>query len=150
MQRTLGSVMRVVFSTDETRRLCRWSAVVGKRTRVPGSVMGPSKQIPHDLAQYVVEAATHYERGFWGSIAQGATFKSIGRKRTKPGRAVIAANRKEIIASEHLANEHLARWDAGEHTHVTHALSAAGKQWRRLRPGDSLVFEWPSCQGRIE
>jgi hypothetical protein len=142
--------MRVMFSTDETRRTCRWDALVGTRTRVPGTVMGPSKSIPHDLAQYVIEAATNYERGFWGSIAKGATFKSTGRKRTKPGRAVIAANRKEIIDSEHVAGRHLASWYAGEHTRVTAALNAALKQWRRLRTGERLVFQWPNPTGRIE
>jgi hypothetical protein len=143
--------MRVTFSTDETRRLCRWDAVVGKRTRVPGTVMGGARtRLPHDLVQYVVEAATGCERGFWGSVAKGATFKSTGRKRTKPGRAVIAANREEIVASEHLANHHVASWYGGEQTEVTRALTAAEKQWRGLRPGEAIVFDWPNCKGRLE
>jgi hypothetical protein len=79
-----------------------------------------------------------------------ATFKSTGRKRTKPGRVVIAANRKEIGDSEHLAGHHLASWYGGEQTRVTAALNAAVKQWRRLRANARLVFEWPNPRGRIE
>jgi hypothetical protein len=38
--------------------------------------MGYGRDLPHDLAQYVIEAATGYEQGFWGLVAMGATFKS--------------------------------------------------------------------------
>src|SRR4029453_14582884 len=43
--------------------------------------------LPHDLAQFVVEATLSLEEGFWNLVANGATFKSIGCRRTKPGRA---------------------------------------------------------------
>ena len=87
--------MRVAFRIqDERKRICRWDAVRGKRTRVPGAVVGYGNGPPHDLVQYVVEAATNYENGFWGLVARGATFKSTGRRRTKPGRALIAAHRR--------------------------------------------------------
>jgi hypothetical protein len=142
--------MRIVFTKDPEKRLVRWDALVGKRTRVPGSVMGVNKDLPHDLAQYVIEAGAGERNGFWGCISQGATFKSTGRKRTKPGRAVIAQHRKAIIASEHLANTHMHAWYAGERTPVTQALSRARKQWRRLRANEGLVFEWPDTEGRIE
>ena len=92
--------------------------------------MGVGESLPHDLAQYVIEAATGYHRGFWGLVAIGATFKSTGRKRTRPGCAVIAEHRDELIASEALAGQHLARWTAGETTPVTEALSVALTQWR--------------------
>jgi hypothetical protein len=64
----------------------------------------------HDLAQLVVERALGLDRGFWGSIAAGATSRSTGRKRTRPGRAVIAGNRKHLAEAEALAGEHPARW----------------------------------------
>ena len=51
--------------------------------------MAGEKGIPHDLAQYVIEAATGYQGGFWDLVSKGATFKSTGRRRTKPGRAVM-------------------------------------------------------------
>ena len=53
--------------------------------------MGVGRSLPHDLAQYVIEAATGYTHGFWGLLALGATYKTTGRKITKPGRAVIVA-----------------------------------------------------------
>ena len=117
--------MRVQFAKDPEKRLVRWDALVGKRTRVPGSVMAVNKDLPHDLAQYVIEASAGTRNGFWGCVAAGATFKSTGRKRTKPGRAVIAQHRAELVESEKLAGAHLHAWRAGERTTVTRARSIA-------------------------
>ena len=142
--------MRVeFFKPNEKRRLCAWEATRGKRTVVPGTVMAAGASIPHDLAQYVIEAATGYEHGFWGLVADGATFKSTGRKRTKPGRAVIAEHLDKLAGSEWLAAEHLATWHRGETTEVTAALSGALAQWEALALGDRLVFEWPGATGTV-
>jgi hypothetical protein len=135
---------------DAKRRGCSWEAVIGKRTRVPARMMGPSKGIPHDIAQYVIEAATGYDGGFWGCVARGATFKSTTRKRTKPGRAVIARHRASIVASEHLANQHMLRWYTGERSPVSDALDRAMAQWQGMRDGDRLAFVWPSPTGDLE
>jgi hypothetical protein len=137
------------YKPSEKRGLCAWEARRGKRTVVPGTVMGVGTSLPHDLAQYVIEAATRYRHGFWGLLEMGATFKTTGRKRTRPGRAVIAAHRAELIGSEGLAGEHLTRWAKGESTPVTQALTTALEQWRDLAVGDRLVFEWPSPMGAI-
>ena len=127
-----------------------WEALRGKRTRIPGTVMGLGRGvISHDLAQYVIEAATGYEHGFWGLLAQGATYKSTGRRRTQPGRAVIAAHRKQLLASEHLAGAYLAAWKAGAASPVTEALSRAAVQFSGLRTGERLRFEWPSVEGKV-
>jgi len=120
-----------------------------KRSVVPGTVMGVGSSLPHDVAQYVVEAATGYAHGFWGLLAAGATYKSTGRKVTKPGRAVIVAHRHELVASEVLAGEHLQQWAAGRNTAVTEALATALEQWRQLTMTDRLAFDWPSPHGRI-
>ena len=142
--------MRVeFFKPSEKRRSCAWTAFRGKRTVVPGTVMAVGGGLPHDLAQYVIEAATRYEHGFWGLVAMGATFKSTGRKRTKPGRAVIADHRQQLIDSEALAGAHLAQWAAGAATPVTAALNAADRRWRALQIGERLVFEWPSATGTV-
>ncbi len=53
--------------------------------------MAVGKDIPHDLGQYVIEAAAGYGHGFWGLVARGATFKSTGRRQTKPGRVLDRA-----------------------------------------------------------
>ncbi len=129
---------------------CRWDAVRGKRTRVPGTSMAVGQDIPHDLAQYVIEAAAGYRHGFWDLVAQGATFKSTGRKRTKPGRAVIAQHREDLAGAEKLAGLHLHQWKAGHAGPVASALDRAFGQWKVLQRGQCLVFDWPSAEGGIE
>jgi hypothetical protein len=138
------------FKHDEAKRICGWEALRGKRARVPGALMGYGTGLPHDLAQYIVEAAMDYERGFWGLVARGATFRSMRRRSTKPGRRVIATHRAELLQSENLANAHLASWRAGETNPVTVALDDALEKWRSLSRGDRLVFEWPRVIGCIE
>jgi hypothetical protein len=107
-------------------------------------------QLPHDLLQYIVEGKTGYEHGFWGLVSKGATFRSTDRRRTKPGRALIAQHRAEIRAAEGLPNAHIAAWRAGKRTPVTSALDVAAQQWAALGDGDRLVFQWPSTEGVIE
>jgi hypothetical protein len=144
------AIVWVEFYRDDEARVSCWEAVRGKRTRVPGSVMALGRGvISHDLAQYVIEAATGYQHGFWGLLAKGATFKSTGRRRTRPGRAVIAAHRQDLVESEHLAAVHMAAWGAGEQTAVTEALSRAADQFFRLQRGERLRFEWPSTLGEV-
>lgn len=143
--------MRVEFYRAEShgRPQSAWVAKRGKRTRIPGTVMAGCKGLPHDLAQYVVEAATGHRNGFWDLVAQGATFKSTGRRRTKPGREAIARHRPELAAAERLAGSHLARWRAGESSAVSEALSRALREWNDLSIGDRLAFDWPSPTGTI-
>jgi hypothetical protein len=137
---------------DPEKRIAGWEAAIGRRRRVPGTLMGGARPdaLPHDLVQYIVEAATGYELGFWGLVSKGATFRSMRRQRTRPGRAVIAQHRDELRASEHLANVHVAAWQAGARTTVTSALDRAARQWATVSSGDRLVFRWPSTQGVIE
>ena len=142
--------MRVTFAIhDPVKRIVVWEADMGKRRRVPGTMMGYGRDVPHDIVQYVVEAATGYENGFWGLLAKGATYRSAQRRRTKPGRAVIAQHRDELRASEHLAGVHVAQWRAGMNTPVTRALDCARERWDAMSVGDELVFEWPSPCGRV-
>jgi hypothetical protein len=143
-------VVDFVRIEEKGRRHCRWDAVRGKRTRVPGPVMAAGRDLPHDLAQYVVEAATSCPNGFWGLLARGATFKSTGRRVTKPGRAVIVRHREDLMASEHLAGRHLMAWKAGDGSPVSTALDRALAQWQRLGQGERLRFEWPSSVGTVE
>jgi hypothetical protein len=112
--------------------------------------MAVGRDIPHDLAQYVIEAAAGYHNGFWDLVAKGATFKSTGRRRTKPGRAVIAEHREDLAWSERLAGLHLHLWKAGQTGPVTSALDRAFTQWHVLQRGQRLVFDWPCAEGRIE
>jgi len=143
------AVQVVFYVHDPVKRIVGWEARLGKRRRVPGSLMGYGRDVPHDLVQYVVEAATGYDYGFWGLVARGATFRSTGRRRSKPGRALIAQHRRELVAAEHLAGRHVAEWRAGARTPVTDALERARAQWGQLSFGDTLVFDWPSARGEI-
>jgi hypothetical protein len=111
--------------------------------------MGVGDDLPHDLAQYVIEAATGFESGFWGLLATGATFASTGRKRTRPGRAIIADHRAELLASEQLAQRHLTEWKQGIVSPVTRALDRAFAHWSALGPDDRFRFVWPSPDGVI-
>src|SRR4051794_35978222 len=110
--------MQVTFTRHDAkgRRACSWHATRAKRVRVPGPYMAAGAGLPHDLAQYVVEAAVGFDNGFWGLVARGATFRSTGRKRTKPGRAIIAANRDALDESEQVAAVHLEAWRRGDVT----------------------------------
>ncbi len=148
--RTFGRVRVSFFKHDEAKRICGWEAMRGKRRRVPGALMGYGADLPHDLAQYVVEAATSYDKGFWGLVARGATFKSTGLRPTKQGRALTADHRAELARSEDLANTHLASWRAGQTNLVTSALDDALNKWHSLSARERLVFDWPTAVGRIE
>jgi hypothetical protein len=57
--------------------------------------------IPHDLVHFLVEKALNLRRGFWGSIADGAVFKSMsyidGRRKPK------AAERSDTLLKHNLA-----------------------------------------------
>ena len=97
--------------------------------------MAENKDLPHDLAEYVIEASAGARNGFWGCVAAGATFKSTGRKRTKPGRAVIARHRPEIVASEQLANTHMCAWHAGERTDVTRGAGSCLRAMATVESG---------------
>lgn len=134
---------------DEKRRAVSWLAHCRKRRRVPGPYMPSGVDIPHDLLQYLVEAATGCRHGFWGLIDDGATFKSTGRKRTKPGRAVIKAHEAELQAAEHLPAVYVVAWRAGEQNEITALIETAYRQWLSLRPDECLVFEWPSPRGTV-
>jgi hypothetical protein len=143
--------VRVEFYKLEShgRPQSAWRATRGKRTQIPGTVMAGGKGMPHDLAQYVIEAATGYRGGFWDLVSKGATFKSTGRRRTKPGRSVIAEHREELAGAERLAGEHLQRWNGGESSLVSEALNRALDQWSGLSLEECLIFEWPSTSGKV-
>lgn len=138
------------FYRDDESRVTGWHAVRGQRTRIPGTVMALGRgDISHDLAQYIVEAATGTHDGFWGLLAKGATFRSIGRKRTPQGRSLIAAHRDTLRSAEQLAAAHIADWRAGRSTPVTDSLRDAARLFSALKPGETLRYDWPSPVGQL-
>jgi len=139
--------MRVTFTKLIEQRATTWEAVRGKRTRVPGTQAALGRGgLPHDLTQLIVEGCLHIEDGFWGSIAAGATFRSTGRKRTRPGRAVIAANRHGIAAAEGIVGEHFARWRNGDPTPTAATFDELSELWNGLGERGALTVEWPSLR----
>lgn len=142
-----GSRVRVTFRKLIAERVSTWSAVRGDRIRVPGTTMALGRGgLPHDLVQMIVESSVGIDRGFWGSVAAGATFKSIGRKRTKPGRAVIARNRQMVAQAEHVVAEHLCRWEHGLLTPAAAHFDELSTHWESLGDGGQLTVEWPSLR----
>ena len=144
--RTIRPV-QVTFRKLVEKRVTTWDAVRGKRTRVPGSTMALGRgEMPHDLIQMIVEGVAGLDRGFWGSVAAGATFHSMPVKRTASGRAVIAHNRLELDEAEKVVGEHYRRWKQGLPTPAAPYLDDIGRTWDALADAGQLVIEWPSLR----
>lgn len=122
---------------------CSWSALRPPRTVVPGPTMASGGDLPHDLYHFVIEDALGLEWGFWGCVAKGATFQTLGRKRTPQGKAVIAEHLDELDAAEARVNEVYFAWRSGQPTEADDALDAMLERWRALPDGGELVVRWP-------
>lgn len=124
---------------------CYWEAMRAKRTRVPGSHMGgyvPEGHLPHDLAQFVIEAGLGLRHGFWGLVADGATYASTGRRRTAEGRAIIAAYREELNAAEAAVNDELRILHAGGESPVKAEFDRVAALWHALPEDGVLELTW--------
>jgi hypothetical protein len=138
----------VTFQKLVERRVVTWEATHRSRRPIPGPAMalGRPDRLPHDVTQLVVEGVLGIDRGFWGSVAAGATFKSMRCRRTAAGRAVIAANRADLDAGERLVGEHVGRWQRGEPTPVADALDELTARWAAMGDGERLALEWPTLR----
>ncbi|MGN6692976.1 MAG: hypothetical protein ACTHN0_02270 [Aquihabitans sp.] len=134
--------MEITYPTGTGGPTCGWEALRPPRTKVPGPVMAAGGDIPHDLVTYVIEDALGIEHGFWGCVADGATFKTLGRKRTPQGREVIARHAPELDEAEVRVNAEYFAWRRGEPTAVDAELEAMLARWRALGEGESLVVTW--------
>jgi hypothetical protein len=135
--------MRVAFYKVDGGRLCGWAAAPPKRKRFQGSTMASGRDLPHDLAQFVVEQTLGLELGFWGLLAQGASFKSVpGRRLTKPGREIARTHARQLDAAEAVANAHINAWRSGVETLASAALSAMLARWRALGVDERLELDW--------
>lgn len=66
--------MKVVFARSDDGRLCSWRAEPPKRRAFQGSTMASragGMDLPHDLAQFVVEASLGLEHGAVGAVTIG-------------------------------------------------------------------------------
>ena len=139
--------MRVVFQKKK-RGLCWWTAFPPKRR--PVSAMGGGSTgrvpIPHDLAQLVIERELGLRHGFWGCVADGASFRTLvggGRKRTLPGVEIIRAHVAEIDAAEHEFHHHLDLYRRGEDSSTRAALDEVLVRWRSLSEHESFELDFP-------
>lgn len=123
-------------------RGCAWTALRPPRSVVPGPTMAAGGDLPHDLYTFVIEDALEIEHGFWGCVAAGATFKTLGRKRTPQGKAVIARHVEDLDAAEVQVNEVYFAWRDGRPTALDAELDAMLDRWRTLPDGGDLVLEW--------
>ncbi len=139
-----GMSMQVAFYKADGGRLCAWTAQIPQHRPFQGTTMASGRNLPHDLAQFVAESMLALPHGFWGLLAGGATFESVRRRRTKPGRRVISTHRAALIATEHVVNAHVAAWRANAPTPVGPALDAMLTRWRALPVGEELRMEWPA------
>jgi hypothetical protein len=108
-----------------------------------GTTMASGRDLPHDLAQFVVEQTLGLEHGFWGVLARGGRFKSVpGRRQTAPGRQTIRSYRAQLEEAEALVNAHVHAWRAGAATPAGTNLDAMLVRWRALGVGGELHLDW--------
>jgi hypothetical protein len=135
--------MQVTFYKLGNGRLCSWTAAPSKWKRFQGTTMASGRDLPHDLAQLVVEDTLWLQHGFWGLLANGASFKSVsGRRRTQPGQQLVRNHSEALNAAERLVNAHVTAWRKGAKTAVGPALDAMLVRWRALPVGEELRLDW--------
>jgi hypothetical protein len=134
--------MQIAFYKVDDGRLCAWTALIPRRRPLQGTTMAAGRDLPHDLAQFVVESTLGLRYGFWGLLSIGATFESVRRRPTKPGRRVISTHHAALVATERVVNAHAAAWRAKAATPVGPALDEMLARWRSLRAGEELRVEW--------
>ena len=127
-----------------------WEADRGHRRIVPGTVWKEGRWgLPHDLAGLVVEAKLQVSGGFWSCVSAGATFKSLDRKLTKPGREVIRAHRADLDTAEAAVHAHVGAWEAGRPTPVGPTLDRFRTAWATLPDGMRLSVRWPTLETQL-
>ncbi len=119
-----------------------WTALRPPRTIVPGPTMAAGGDLPHDLYTFVIEESLSIQYGFWGCIAAGATFKTLGRKRTPQGKAVIARHLDDLDAAETRVNEIYFAWRAPPPTSLDDQLDSLLDRWRTLTDAEELTLRW--------
>jgi hypothetical protein len=141
----------VHFWRIEDNRFTRWEADRGHRRIVPGTPWKDGgARLPHDLAGMVIEVELGLAGGFWSCVAAGATFKSLGRKVTKPGRQVIREHRAQLDEAEHAVHAVIGAWQSGVPTPVTDALERVASTWATVDAHSRLTISWPDLHTSID
>ncbi|MFF3322424.1 hypothetical protein [Streptomyces sp. NPDC002889] len=131
----------------------------GPDVRLPAQPVGPT--MPHDLVHLAVEQALGLADGFWGAVAQGATFQGFelltaGRHR-RSGLKVLRRKGDAVMAAELSVNWAYRVWSGlpiegrgigRSPLHDTDlartgpALDAAASRWAAVDEGDCLICHW--------
>ena len=120
-----------------------WTAKKGK-TKIAGSILGcDPRHLPHDIVTLVVERELGITDGFFGTVEAGGTFRSMAKRRSPAGKAVIARNRAGVQQAEHTVHAVWDAWKAGRDSPCNDALDAALAAWRAVPPGGEMTFTWP-------
>jgi hypothetical protein len=135
-------VMHVRFERVADSPVCLVTAWAHDRRPFEISRMGGVTRLPHDLATFAVESALRLPGGFFNLTAHGATFRSGGRRMTRPGRALILVNRAALDDTEAAVNHHIDAWRQGAETPAAAALDDAERRWRSLGEGEHFDLEW--------
>jgi len=138
----------MVVTFRRVGRGCAWTALRPPRTVVPGPTMAAGRDLPHDLYTFVIEDALGIEHGFWGCVAAGATFRTLGRRRTPQGTAVIERHLADLDEAEARVNEIYFAWRAGGPTPLDTELDSMLERWRALSDGEELALRWPAQRPR--
>ena len=135
--------MTVTFTKGP--RTCGWTALRPPRTQVPGSTMASGADLPHDLATFVIEQALRIDHGFWGCVAEDVTFRSLDRKRTPQGKAVIARHQRELDEAERRVNSAVLRVAEGPPDRRRRRARLDARAMADVDEGGALVVNgrWP-------
>jgi hypothetical protein len=121
-----------------------------------------AQAIPHDLVHAAVETALGIADGFWGAVAEGATFEGFepvqpSRHRRaglkvlrRKGDAVMAAELKVGLAYriwqglpvEGRGMPRLVSLESAEVQRAVTALDEARAAWSSLRDGEHMTWTW--------
>jgi hypothetical protein len=134
-------VLTVRFEKTDTNQ-CVVTAWARDRKPFPVSHMAGASRMPHDLATFVVEQNLSIAGGFFNLVAHGAVFRSSGRRLTRPGRALIIANRTALEDAERRVHQEQSLWDRHLPTPAGPTLTDADDRWRALDPGGCVEFPW--------
>jgi len=140
---------------------------VSLRVRAPDRKFSP----PHDLIHFIVENGMRLQRGFWGSVANGAKFASMevidGRQKPhahEKSTQIIKANEAPLAEAEAIvgAFQKTLHEDLKPHQEtLSRLLRTAGRKvesdllrstwdelvsfrdrWERLAAGSAIQLEW--------
>jgi len=143
----------------------RYSTIVersGIQLRVPG--YGFMRALPHDLAHFVVEGGLRLERGFWGSVADGAEFSGMewigGRRKPHASQKAKATSKENsdhlseaerlVACFEQIVGKNLDRAPRLAEAELRDALATARHQSRAITQPDiaKVCAEWRTMQAR--